>query len=172
MHLPKFNNQADGRSSFLTWPPFLEVACALTSVFGGDVSLWRVKMACEARIWQSNAYLFLLTWIVQWTKIPNFCQTYWVSLKENDRHMISSRKFYKISCVHKFYILLLAVDLKNHIKVVKKPSYVAQGRYYNILKIKSSNPKWFARKFARKLFFWWFYMLLSHWVRVGKICID
>ena len=82
-------NQADGRSCFLTWPPFLEIACALTSIFGGDVSLWRVKMACEARIWQSNAYPFLLTWIVQLTKIPNFCQTYWVSLKENDRHMIS-----------------------------------------------------------------------------------
>ena len=66
--------------------------------------------------------------------------------------MISSRKFYKISCVHKFYIFI-AVDLKNPIKAVKKPSYAAQGRYHNILKIKSSYPKWFARKFARKLFF-------------------
>ena len=49
-----------------------------------------------------------------------------------------------------FIFSLLAVDLKNHIKAVKKPSYVAQGRYYNIVKIKSSYPKWFARKFARK----------------------
>ena len=54
--------------------------------------------------------------------------------------------------VHKFYIFI-AVDLINHVKAVKMPSNVAQARSYNILKMKSSYPNWFAEKLGRKLIF-------------------